>query len=55
MRAGIDVTLICDNMASLVMSEGRVQAVLVGCDRIAANGDAANNLPAGPERHAAAR
>ena len=44
MRAGIDVTLICDNMASLVMSEGRVQAVLVGCDRIAANGDAANKI-----------
>ena len=43
-RAGVDVTLICDNMASLVMSEGRVQAVLVGCDRIAANGDAANKI-----------
>ena len=42
--AGVDTTLICDNMASLVMSEGRVQAVLVGCDRIAANGDAANKI-----------
>ncbi|WP_297448899.1 S-methyl-5-thioribose-1-phosphate isomerase [uncultured Alistipes sp.] len=43
-RAGVDVTLICDNMASLVMSQGRVQAVLVGCDRVAANGDAANKV-----------
>ena len=43
-RAGVDVTLICDNMASLVMCEGRVQAVLVGCDRVAANGDAANKV-----------
>lgn len=41
-QAGIDVTLICDNMASGVMAAGRVQAVLVGCDRVAANGDTAN-------------
>jgi methylthioribose-1-phosphate isomerase len=43
-QAGIDVTLICDNMASVVMREGRVQAVLVGCDRVAANGDTANKI-----------
>ncbi len=42
--AGIDVTVICDNMASMVMSRGWVQAVLVGCDRVAANGDAANKI-----------
>lgn len=34
-RAGVDVTLICDNMASIVMQKGWVQAVLVGCDRVA--------------------
>lgn len=44
MAAGIDVTLICDNMASMVMKKGWVQAVLVGCDRVAANGDAANKI-----------
>ena len=44
MEAGIDVTLICDNMASIVMKEGRIQAVLVGCDRVAANGDTANKI-----------
>jgi methylthioribose-1-phosphate isomerase len=43
-QAGIDVTIICDNMASLVMKQGWVQAVLVGCDRVAANGDAANKI-----------
>lgn len=43
-RAGVDVTLICDNMASLVMKNGWVQACFVGCDRIAANGDAANKI-----------
>lgn len=43
-EAGIDVTLICDNMASIVMKEGKVQAVLVGCDRVAANGDVANKI-----------
>lgn len=42
--AGIDVTLICDNMASIVMKNGWVDACLVGCDRIAANGDAANKI-----------
>lgn len=43
-QAGADVTLICDNMASLVMKNGWVQACFVGCDRIAANGDFANKI-----------
>lgn len=43
-KAGIDVTLICDNMASIVMKEGKIDAVLVGCDRVAANGDVANKI-----------
>lgn len=43
-KAGIEVTLICDNMASLVMSQGKIDAVMVGCDRIAANGDVANKI-----------
>ncbi len=43
-RHGIDVTLICDSMAAQVMREGRVQAVIVGADRIAANGDTANKI-----------
>lgn len=43
-EAGADVTLICDNMASIVMKEGKIQAVLVGCDRVAANGDTANKI-----------
>lgn len=43
-RRGFDVTLICDNMAAQVMREGRIQAVVVGADRIAANGDAANKI-----------
>ncbi|AMV39675.1 S-methyl-5-thioribose-1-phosphate isomerase [Planctomyces sp. SH-PL62] len=41
---GIDVTLICDNMAAQVMKEGKVRKVVVGADRIAANGDAANKI-----------
>jgi methylthioribose-1-phosphate isomerase len=44
MQAGIDVTLICDNMAAQVMKEGRINLVIVGADRIAANGDAANKI-----------
>jgi len=44
MRAGIDVTLICDNMAAQVMKEGRIDLVMVGADRIAANGDSANKI-----------
>ena len=43
-RVGADVTLICDNMASIVMRSGRVQACVVGCDRMAANGDGANKI-----------
>ncbi len=43
-KAGIDVTLICDNMASIVMKNGWVQACMVGCDRVAMNGDAANKI-----------
>jgi methylthioribose-1-phosphate isomerase len=43
-NAGIDCTLICDNMAALAMSQGKIQAVLAGCDRMAANGDAANKI-----------
>ncbi len=43
-KAGVDVTLICDNMASIVMKQGWVQACFVGCDRVAANGDAANKI-----------
>ena len=43
-RAGVDVTLICDNMASIVMKNGWVNAVFVGCDRVAANGDTANKI-----------
>ena len=44
MNCGVDVTLICDNMASAVMQSKRVNAVFVGCDRVAANGDAANKI-----------
>ncbi|MDI6774962.1 MAG: S-methyl-5-thioribose-1-phosphate isomerase [Verrucomicrobiota bacterium] len=43
-QAGADVTLICDNVAAQVMKESRIQAVLVGADRIAANGDTANKI-----------
>jgi methylthioribose-1-phosphate isomerase len=43
-QAGLDVTLLCDSMAAQVMKEGRVQVVLVGADRIAANGDTANKI-----------
>ena len=43
-QAGVDVTLICDSMAAQVMKEGRVQLVIVGADRIAANGDTANKI-----------
>jgi methylthioribose-1-phosphate isomerase len=42
--AGIDCTLICDNMAAQVMKEGKIQACFVGCDRVAKNGDAANKI-----------
>lgn len=43
-QAGIDVTVITDNMAAMVMSQGKVQAAIVGCDRVAANGDTANKI-----------
>ncbi len=42
--SGLDTTLICDNMAPSVMKEGWVDAVFVGCDRVAANGDTANKV-----------
>lgn len=42
--AGIDVTTITDNMAAVVMEQGKINAVIVGCDRIAANGDTANKI-----------
>lgn len=43
-KSGIDITLICDNMASSVMKKGWVDAVVTGCDRMAANGDGANKI-----------
>lgn len=43
-KAGVDVTLICDNMAAAVMKKGLIDAVVVGCDRMAANGDGANKI-----------
>ncbi|OGV57871.1 MAG: S-methyl-5-thioribose-1-phosphate isomerase [Lentisphaerae bacterium GWF2_50_93] len=43
-RTGVDVTTICDNMAAQVMREGKIDIVIVGADRIAANGDAANKI-----------
>ena len=42
--AGIDTTVICDNMSASIMKTGKVQAIFVGCDRVAANGDAANKI-----------
>lgn len=42
--SGIDVTTICDSMASQVMREGKVSCVIVGADRVAANGDTANKI-----------
>ncbi|NLW30165.1 MAG: S-methyl-5-thioribose-1-phosphate isomerase [Fibrobacter sp.] len=44
MKAGIPVTLICDNMSAVVMAKGEIDAVIVGADRIAANGDTANKI-----------
>ena len=43
-HAGIDVTLICDSAASMLMKQGKIQACFVGCDRVAANGDTANKI-----------
>lgn len=42
--AGVDVTLACDSAVSSLMAQGKIQAVLVGCDRVAANGDTANKI-----------
>ncbi len=42
--SGLNVTLICDNMSASVMKKGWVNAVFVGCDRVAANGDTANKI-----------
>ncbi len=44
LSAGVDTTLLCDNMASSLMKEGKVDIIFVGCDRVAANGDAANKI-----------
>lgn len=41
---GIPATLICDNMAAMLMAQGKIDAVVVGADRIAANGDTANKI-----------
>lgn len=43
-KAGMDVTLVCDNMSAALMRRGLIQAVFVGCDRVAANGDTANKI-----------
>ena len=43
-QAGMDVTLQCDNMVGALMASGKIDAVLVGCDRVAANGDTANKI-----------
>ncbi|UCD94382.1 MAG: S-methyl-5-thioribose-1-phosphate isomerase, partial [Candidatus Zixiibacteriota bacterium] len=44
MQEGIDVTLICDNMAGVVMRQGKINKVIVGADRVAKNGDVANKI-----------
>ncbi|MCR5626212.1 MAG: S-methyl-5-thioribose-1-phosphate isomerase [Lachnospiraceae bacterium] len=43
-KAGVDTTLLCDNMANYAMSQGLIDAVIVGADRIASNGDTANKI-----------
>jgi methylthioribose-1-phosphate isomerase len=43
-RAGLEVTVLCDNMAGWLMKRGKIDAVITGADRIAANGDAANKI-----------
>ncbi len=43
-KKGIDVTLICDSMAATLMQQGKIDKVIAGADRIAANGDAANKI-----------
>jgi methylthioribose-1-phosphate isomerase len=42
--AGVDTTLLCDNMASITMKRGKINIVFVGCDRVASNGDFANKI-----------
>ena len=42
--AGLDVTVLCDNMSATLMRQGKINAVFVGCDRVAANGDTANKI-----------
>lgn len=54
-EAGLDVTLLCDGMAASAMKNGWVDAVLTGCDRVAANGDAANKIGTLPLAIAARR
>lgn len=44
MKFGVDTTLVCDNMAASLMSQGMIDMVMVGCDRVAANGDVANKI-----------
>jgi methylthioribose-1-phosphate isomerase len=44
LQEGIDVTLNCDNMAGMLMAQGEIDHVIVGADRIAANGDTANKI-----------
>ena len=44
LREKIDTTLICDNMAATLMKQGKIDMVIAGADRIAANGDAANKI-----------
>jgi methylthioribose-1-phosphate isomerase len=53
--SGMDVTLICDHTAAAVMKKGLIQAVLVGCDRVAVNGDVANKIGTLPLAIAARR
>nr|MCR5451302.1 S-methyl-5-thioribose-1-phosphate isomerase [Lachnospiraceae bacterium] len=43
-EAGLDTTLLCDNMSSALMRSGAINAIFVGCDRVAANGDFANKI-----------
>ena len=53
--AGMDVTVLCDNMSASLMREGKINAVFVGCDRVAANGDTANKIGTSMVALAAAR
>ena len=43
-ESGLDVTLLCDNMSGALMRTGAIDAIFVGCDRVAANGDTANKI-----------